>query len=171
MTEGSSGIERVMVAALLDKHEAGDTFTTLPLHLTYVSWFNLPTEQRNTFHEYVQEVTELNRAPVVTGGSLQYFTKEGSRERVPVRRLDVPTVGLHALNDFSPHAELMRFAQDIDPDFDDTYFGLNWRPHISSTADREFAQGEVAQLESLSVIRKDLKIGRKVVDRVYRWGI
>ena len=163
--------DQVMVAALFDKYEAGETFQSLPLHLTYVSWFDLPIDQREEFYTYVEDVALENRAPVVTGGSLQYFTGKSPDEAAPVRRLDVPTAGFNVVNDFAPHAALFRYAKSIDPNFDDTYFGLDWKPHVSPVEGREFQQNEVAQLEHLAIFRKDIKLGRKVIDHVYRWGI
>lgn len=163
--------ERVMVAALFDEHATGEVFQSLPLHLTYVSWFDLPVDRREEFHAYVEDVALENRAPVITGGSLQYFTGKSPQEVAPVRRLDIPTRGFNAMNDFAPHAALLGYAKSVDPEFDETYFGLDWKPHISPVEGREFQQGEVAQLETVAIFRKDIKLGRKVIDHVYRWGI
>lgn len=162
--------ERVMVAALFDEHTAGERLQSLPLHLTYVSWFDLPVERRDEFQAYVGDVASENRAPVITGGSLQYFTGKSPEEVAPVRRLDVATPGFNVINDFAPHAALFGYAKSVDPNFDETYFGLDWSPHVSPVDDREFQQNEVAQLEHLAIFRKDIKLGQKVIEHVYRWG-
>lgn len=163
--------DRVMVAALLDEHQAGESFQSLPMHLTYVSWFDLPVGQQDEFRDYVEEVAFENRTPVITGGSLQYFTGKAPHEVAPVRRLDVPTRGFNVISDFAPHAALVGYARTVDPEFDDTYFGLDWKPHISPVEGREFQQGETAALETIAIFRKDIKLGRKVIDHIYKWGI
>ncbi len=161
--------ERVMVASFLDKVEPGQEFESLPSHMTYVSWFNLPTGSKERFMERVHDVTIENRAPVIKGGNLRLFT-DNDGSLVAVRRIPETTEGFNVINGFAPHAAFVEYAKFVDPDFDDKYFGLNWTPHITDTPDRQFQQDEVAQLDNLTVIRREAEFGKKIIERVFKWG-
>lgn len=167
--QGSALSEKVMVASFLEAPKEGEQFSALPAHLTYVSWFDVSPGDRDALYDRIEDIiAEEGRAPVITGGSHRIFTdaKTGALQRV--RRLDVPTNGFNAVHDFSPHAALVMFAKNTDPSLDMTFFGLDWAPHVSDTPDRSLAQGEVVQLDNLTVVRR-LKMGQKIVDRVFDW--
>lgn len=163
-----TAFDKVMVASFLDKPEEGERFLKMPAHLTYVSWFQLPHDKRESFHGLIEDIIEEERPPVITGGSQRIFTDPKTGELQRVRRLDVPTAGFNGLQDFAAHAALFAFAKNIDPSFDAQYFGMNWAPHVSETPDRELRQGEVVDLDNLTVVRR-LKVGQKVAEKVFDW--
>lgn len=165
----SDGTDRVMVASFLDTPKEGAELSGLPPHLTYVSWFNLPHEYREDFYAHMEGVTEQNRAPKIMGGSQKLFTDNGSGEDVGVRRLDAATRGFNTISDFAPHAEILGFVKHVDPAFDDRYFGMKWKPHITDTAEYSLGQGEEVRLDNLTIVRRDKNIGRKVIERVLNW--
>ena len=160
----TSPTETVMVASFLERPEPGLEVASLPAHLTYVSWFDLPAQQSDRFQETLERVTEETRAPLITGGNLQYFGDK------TVRRLDVATKGFNALHDFSAHAALVSFAHHVDPDFKGEFFSLSWSPHVSDTNERAMQQGEEIQLDNLTIIKRDTKMGRKIIQQVFEWG-
>ena len=159
-----------MVASFLERPTVGAEFQNLPAHLTYVSWFHLDPQRYADLTLRVHDIVSENQAPVITGGAQKIFGDE-ARGLTRVRQLSVLDKDFNLLNHFQPHAALLAFAQSADPDFDNTYFGLNWNPHVSDTPERALAQDERVALDNLTVIKKEAKLGRKIIEQVHAWGM
>lgn len=160
--------ETVMVASTLDRLSAGQALDKLPPHMTYMAWFELPDNEREAFVSLVQEITEEYRPPRPQVGDPEKF---GNDERgfTHVRRLDGLVAGFNPILDFQPHAALHGFVSHVDPQFDDTYFGVVWHPHTESLESSPLIEGDVIAIDNLTIFRKDQTLGKKVVEAVYPW--
>lgn len=160
--------ESVMVASMLERPSVGQTFITMPTHMTYISWFELPEEKREVFTSRLQEIVTKHRPPRPVADREEEFGNQ-KRGLETVRRLDYPTQGFNPLLDFEPHAILNAFVNKVDPSFDDTYFGVEWHPHIKNV---NVPENEELIFDNLTVFNKGEKIGGKtlkVVQSVYPW--
>lgn len=160
--------ETVMVAATLDRLNAGQELVKLPPHMTYMAWFQLPDSEREAFASLLEEITEDYRPPRPIVGEEEKFGSE-TLGYTFVRRLDNLTQGFNPLLDFQPHAALHGFVSRVDPYFDDTYFGVVWHPHAESREARPLTDGEEIILDNLTVFQKNRTLGKKVVEAVYPW--
>ena len=160
--------ETVMVAATLDRLNAGQELAKLPPHMTYMAWFQLPDSEREAFASLLEEITEDYRPPRPVVGEEEKFGSE-TLGYTFVRRLDNLTQGFNPLLDFQPHAALHGFVSHVDPQFDDTYFGVVWHPHTESLESSPLIEGDVIAIDNLTIFRKDRTLGKKVVEAVYPW--
>lgn len=165
--EAERSTTTVMVASLFDRPGVGDAFDKVPLHLTYLPWFQLPDNERDGFDFHVQEIVEQNRAPRILGGALRLFTDDKTGELITVRQIDKMTSGFNYIQDFSTHSQLHSFARTVDTAVDLNYFGHQWNPHVTSVNGQEMQQGEEVQLDNLTLLAK--QFGKKVVQEVYAW--
>lgn len=158
--------ERLMVASTFEPVEVGQEFESLPDHMTWASWFNLPAENREDFAFLMERIVDENRAPAPIGGSVEVFGDESlGLERV--RRFDRASAGFNIISDFYAQAALYAFITDIDSSFDAKYFGAHWNPHTKAA----IAEGQEVQLDNLVTFKKVTEHRRKVVRDVYLWEV
>jgi hypothetical protein len=152
-----------MVAAMLNRPEEGQVFHHVPEHMTYVPWFSLSEENKDSFFELLNDVVIENRPPKPIGGSYQKFGDEqlGFEN---VRRFDEASAGFNVISDFSAHAALLGFVRSIDSDIDTTYLGEAWSPHVTGVG-----LEDLVEFDNLTALRRDNRLGAKVVESVVEW--
>jgi hypothetical protein len=142
--------ERLIIAATLDEVETGETFATIPPHMTVVRWFNLQENRQFRLTGAMDRVlgdkpaTVFDEAPDkhVVGGNLALFGRW--YEPTLVRRLNNVSNGPY----FALHA-LVKSIGDFDPKdrFSDTF-----HPHITHTKERSVKRGEAISFASVALI-------------------
>lgn len=158
--------ETLMVASMLDRVEVGQRFASMPPHVTLFPWFDLKTAKFETLNQELGEIIiEHPRASRPEGGSALLFGVDGS---IPVRRLDRGTAGYNVIQDFSIHASLYNLVNRLHATYDPTHVGLNYAPHISDLPERSIAEGEVIELDNLTIFQKDVR-RQKLVKAVHLW--
>lgn len=163
-----SASERLMVAATLEPAvEGAEIAGPLPLHMTIYPWFDLPASNWADFDEGMVEVMLETSSPTIVGGSRVKF---GPTEDIIARRLDRATRTFNVIRGFDIHAGVYRLVHILGVVIDDTYTGLDWKPHITDTLGHALAEGEEARLSNLTVIEKDSERGIKFIRKVYEWA-
>jgi hypothetical protein len=158
--------ETLMVASTLDRVEVGQRFASMPPHVTLFPWFDVETAKFEILNRELGEIIlEHPRASRPEAGSALFFGVDGS---IPVRRLDRPTAGYNVIQDFSIHSSLYKLVNRLHATYDPTYVGLNYAPHISDTSERSIAEGEVIELDNLTIFQKDIR-RQKLVKAVHLW--
>ena len=173
-TEGSFPVyqeeDRFMVLSFLDRQPVGTMFEgSLPAHLTYAARFALPEEYYNDLTLKLRDITTENRAPQITGGSQVVY---GQGEAA--RRIEIGTDGFNLLQDYVAKAQIARFLEEMD----DPFLGneqhaqrrVLWSPIVMDTPDRALRQGETVSLDNLTLVRRESKFGRKIIEQVHAWG-
>ena len=161
-----STTEQLMVVAPVEPVQVGEQFEKTPPHLTVFPWFKLQNASWADFSDYVEEVIEETRAPLVIGGSSVSF---GPNEDIHARRLDVASPTFNILQGFDIHAGIYRAVHMYGEDIDDTYTGLNWKPHISATEAFILTSEQQLQLTTLAIMKKTEQ-RTKLVKAVFAWG-
>jgi hypothetical protein len=161
-----SATEKLMVVSTLDRVTVGDSFDSLPPHLTVFPPFEIDELNVSEFLNDIRDITLENPAAHPEGGSRVLF---GADETIPARRLDQPTAGFNVIQHFNIHAAAFRSVNELGGVYDPSYVGLNYAPHISESADHSVAEGKVVLLDNLTVLKKDVERRKKLVIAVYLW--
>ena len=159
-----------MVAAMMPEMPVGAEFKNWPLHMTILSWFQLPREHWQVFDQEMREYVILNsyHRPVIGGETDHFETPEG---RVQIRKLSLESHVRYVTEAFWTHASVYQLAKVYGTIEDETYMGVNWHPHVSAQPDVELQEGQELEFTGLSVIQKDPERGLKIIKALYRWGI
>jgi len=153
-----------MIVSTFEPVEVGQAFETIPDHMTWISWFNLPDQRREDFASMLEYVVEENRPPTPVGGSLETFGDE-SLGLEDVRRFDRAVSGFNVLSDFFAQAAMYAFAKNADPGFKSQYFGIDWNPHTKAPVQHD----QEVPIDNLTVFTKDKERRLKVVRNVVQW--
>ena len=156
-----------MVVAPLELLNPEQEFDSIPTHVTIFPWFDLETKYWNQFDAEMQEVMEQTVAPTIVGGDSVFF---GDNEDIEARRLNALSPTFNPINGFNIHAGVHNAVHAYGDNFDTTYTGVVWRPHVTNSDQFQLAYGEEIAIESLAVIERRENQRRKLVKAVYRWG-
>ena len=157
-----SATEQLMVVAPLKSLEVGQEFISIPPHMTVFPWFELDEGKGSLFEGDMDDLMEETRAPLITGGSEVHY---GPENNLKARRLDAIPSTFNAISGFDVHAGVYRSVHQLGSNYDDTYAGLRWSPHVSGN---DLSEGVSVQIEQLAVIKK-LEQRTKLVKAVFKW--
>lgn len=155
-----------MVAAMIDRLETGQSFDTLPAHMTVLPWFDLASNEWPDLHDELEDVVSETPMPVVMGGDEAVY---GSEDPQVVRKLNRLTPSFNLIHGFDIHARLYGAVRQRDGQFDETYTGLAWSPHVTATPERAIDEGEMISFDNLTVFVKQALYRQKTVKSVHRW--
>lgn len=155
-----------MVVSTLDKVAVGESFDSLPPHVTIFPWFDLDKTLIPLFESDIQDIIMHNPVALPEGGSTDLFDQD---ESIAVRRFDVSTFGFNVIQHFNIHASVFRSVNELGGAYDSTYVGLNYAPHLTQSEERSVHQGEVVFLNNLTVFKKDKVRRKKLVQAIYIW--
>lgn len=156
-----------MVAAPLVATELGKEYESLPPHITIFPWFELAQSNWPKFDKVMRRVVEETVQPVIQGGDPAMFGPNGT---VPVRLLNRPTQSFNIIHGFDIHAGVHGAVRRYGDDFDPSFVGLNWRPHVSDGRDFALNEDEEITLPELTVFERKSRLGSRVVKAIYRWN-
>jgi len=149
----SERTHKLILAASLESCEIGAEYDHLPPHLTIVPPFYLHEDVLPELHEGMAERMIENPKMQIVGGET---TSYGVGEEVCVRQLGGRMFGLHAA--------AIVFVRYLGGEFDETYTGLEWHPHLSSVS--ALAQDERRELTEVQLFRY-LPLRLKRVSAIY----
>ena len=155
-----------MVVSTLDKVTVGESFDSLPPHVTIFPWFDLDETLIPAFESDMQEIIMHNPVALPEGGSSCLFGKDDS---ISVRRFDVATFGFNVIRHYDIHASVFRSVNELGGTYDPTYVGLNYAPHVTQSEECSVYQGDVVLLDNLTVFKKDIVRRKKLVQAMYIW--
>lgn len=160
--------DRLMVAMIMPEMAIGETFEQWPLHMTVMSWFDLPHHAWPDFDEGMHDVVlETKPHPVVGGPESHFDTANGP---VQVRRLDTYSHLRYMMNGFFVHSMIYQLVRQYGELDDETYMGVDWQPHVSSQPGAKLHEGEELKYSGLTVVQKNHVSRAKLVRALYRWG-
>ena len=155
-----------MVVSTLEPVKVGDEFDHLPSHMTVFPWFELPGNRASEFDDEMKEIIIENRLGTTQVGDVAQYGTE--LHPTSVRRLNRLGDSFGLLQAFEVHAALYRYVSSIGSEFDPTFTGLNYSPHISHTADRVVKDDEYLELRNLTVMAQPADtLRKKFVRAVY----
>jgi len=161
-------IERLMVAAPLVATEVGQEYEALPPHITVFPWFEINDASWYQFNRSMKEVVEDTVQPTIQGGDPAHF---GPDETVPVRRLNRATQTFNIIHGFDIHAGVYRAVKRASGQYDPTYVGLRWSPHVSDTKHFALQEDEEITIPELVVLERRARTGIKAIRAVYKWQL
>lgn len=161
-------IEHLMVATPIFETEVGTEYQSLPPHMTVFPWFDLPENNWPRFDQAMRKITEESEQPVVCGGARALFGPEGD---VSVRLLNraAPRVDLSQV--VKVHTDTLRAVRRYGDNYDPSYVGSHWQPHITDKVDFQLDEGQRILLPELVVFKQEKHINgiAKVVKAIYKW--
>lgn len=155
-----------MVAAPIAATEAGQEYKWLPPHVTIFPWFDMETAQWQKFDQAMHDIVQDTVQPTVQGGDAALF---GQQETEPARRLNRATSTFNIIQGFDIHAGVYRAVRRRGGDYDPSYVGLKWNPHISNSDSFALKEDETLALPELAVFQRRTADGMKMVQAVYKW--
>jgi len=160
-------IEHLMVAAPLVATEVGEEYESLPPHVTLFPWFDIPTANWPRFNAALGNVASETVQPTIKGGDAAVF---GADHRpIAVRRLNRATQTFNIIHGFDIHADIHRAVRRYGGDFDPSFVGQYWRPHVSNKRNYALAEDEEVRLSELTVFQRRIVSGKKMVKAVHKW--
>lgn len=159
--------ESLMVVSTLDRLTVGQDFDSLPAHMTILPWFHLSTYDWSEFREEVEATVEETAMPsVIVGCEASY----GVHQDTPVQLFNRPTPSFNLINGFDIHARIYRAAKWLGSDFDETYTGVNWSPHITVTTEKKLQEGEMITFDNITIFAKQALSRTKTARAISRWS-
>ena len=148
-----------MVALPIDPVEAGSVYRKLPAHVTILPWFLLAQREWSGLDQAIREEVLVESSPGNMIGAER--TMYGEYNNVSVTRM-------FGLNVFGVHALAGAIVRQHGAQYDPTYMGINWHPHVSDTTDTAIKVGEQVTLRQLAVFDKN-EASVKTVRVTYEW--
>lgn len=145
--------EKFGVIASLEPLKKGDQFEDFPLHVTLMTWFDMPRE--HVFLNQLQNFAHRYGSQAIEGGDEAMFGPEGN---IRVRKLG-RSGALHAMHD-ELHSMIVKLEGEV---WSGGYVGEDYIPHVTYRGDKGLEKGEPAVLERIQLIRGDEKGPRYVV--------
>ena len=145
--------EKYGVISSLEPLKKGDTFEVFPLHVTLMTWFDIPNEAvfLNQLYNFAHRFSSQN----VVGGQEAQF---GVNNDVRVRTLG-RAGSLHAM-----HEELFDMIKTQNGEvWHGGFVGADYVPHVTYQNNRGLEQDEAANLDRIQLIRGDETGPRLVV--------
>ena len=139
--------------APLDEVKVGERFDTLPTHVTIVPWFNMTRYAWGRLDQTLQDRLEEERFGTIVVSGRELF---GAENETPVAVVAGVLFGVHAM----VHAA----AKYNGAQFDETYTGSEWQPHISGY---DGAMGSHITTAGLAVVRRENS--GKDIKAFYEW--
>lgn len=158
--------ERLMVAAPLDATEVGQEFSSLPPHVTIFPWFEIKVSDWPKFDAVLKRVVDETLQPTIQGGDTELF---GPSKTTPVRLLNRATRTFNVMRGFDIHAGVLGAVRRYGDNYDPSYIGHNWRPHVSTKEGFELFEDETVTLPELAVFESRVLTGRRMIKAVYKW--
>jgi hypothetical protein len=153
--------ERLLVAAMVQPVEQGETFGVIPAHMTVIGWLTPLMHQRHFLDNALENVFKQDYFQETVGGR---HLKYGEDHNIPVREMRqverAPWIALHALA-----KSLQMFPAD------DKFIDI-FSPHVSDTHDYKAARGEKIAFPMVALISRsqDKALKTKRVEAVYPLG-
>lgn len=160
-------IEHLMVAAPLVATEVGEEYESLPPHVTLFPWFDMPTANWTRFNAALGDVASETVQPTIKGGDAAIFGTD--QHPSAVRLLNRATQTFNIIHGFDIHADIHRAVRRYGGDFDPSFVGLRWRPHVSDKKGYALAEDEEIRLSELAVFQRRVVAGKKMVIAVHKW--
>lgn len=158
--------ERLMVAAPLDATEVGQEFNSLPPHMTVFPWFELKASDWPRFDAILHRVVDETVQPTIQGGDKEMF---GPQHTTSVRLLNRATRSFNVIHGLDIHAGVLGAVRRYGDNYDPSYVGLNWRPHVSTGKGFELLEDETVTLSELAVFERRAAVGSSMIKAVYKW--
>ncbi len=152
-----------LIISTLEPVEVGDTFPSLPLHVTLMPWFKIEgTNNLRGLNRYLALIASKRSQLELTGKNLDKF---GPKRDVDVRVLE-DTKKLRKL-----HGDLVAVVGWSEGTCESPYIRGNYAPHVSFVNGVSLDEGELVKADALQLIDRDLVTHERTVEKVFPLGI
>lgn len=157
-----SATERLMVVSPLETVTVGESFRSIPVHVTEFPWFDLAMRDWARFHQEMEWLAGETRSINLTVGP-RGFEDDPSAEVWRFKEQLEPSDEMQRLRDLQ--AGVARVARQYGSGADETYM-RNWNPHISDKGELDVQEGESVSINNLAVFQLGEE-KRKIVKGLY----
>ncbi len=151
-----------LIIASLEPIKVGQTFDSLPLHVTLMPWFEISDHNTKTLYGYLGTIARKQDFLELIGEDEAMF---GPDENVPVRRLaDANIRQMHRDIELA-----VRWSEGVACNSD--YIREKYQPHVSHTNGRSFERGRTVKLSAMQVVDRDPSTRVRTTERIYDLGV
>ncbi|MDO8335791.1 MAG: hypothetical protein Q7T74_03370 [Candidatus Saccharibacteria bacterium] len=150
-----------LIVSTLEPVEVGDTFPSLPLHVTLMPWFKIEDKNVRELQGYLRTIARKHQKLDLIGQDEAMF---GSDHDVRVRILANEVLQL-------VHNDILLAMKWSQARCDSEYIDTHYSPHVSFVGNDSLPKGEIKEVTAMQLIDRDPETRTRKVEKIFGFGV